>query len=254
MKLIKNIKLIGLSLLAFGVYSCDDDETVIETADVGGYATPISTITVLDQAVDIPIDLFTGSGVSFQSIEVQDEEGNTLTTATISGDEATFNSSSLGEFSFGEDNAPTGSFDVRLVSQLSNGKTLDDGFSINVGHAISLGEVEEVPFDPGNEEEDALLEYNVETVGATVDALDLEWKVGSEGTYSVDDTELDLEEGVINISSLDRDAYNLSPGDTLYYRFTAHSGELVDQVETSTIFTESEEDDGEGDGEDDASL
>src|SRR5690554_6301606 len=110
MKLIKNIKLIGLSLLAFGVYSCDDDETVIETADVGGYATPISTITVLDQAVDIPIDLFTGSGVSFQSIEVQDEEGNTLTTATISGDEATFNSSSLGEFSFGEDNAPTGSF------------------------------------------------------------------------------------------------------------------------------------------------
>lgn len=250
MRTINNIKILGLCFLAFSVFSCDDDETVIERDTVGAYAHPATSITVLDQNVDIPIDLFTDSGVSFQSVEVQDADGTSLASVDVSGDVASFNSSNLGEFSFGEDNEPTGSFDVRLVSQLSNGKTLDDSFSIDVGHAISISEVDDVPFDSSSEEEDSQIEYTVETFGTTVDALDLEWKVGSEGTYAADDTELGLEGGSINVSSLDRDAYNLSAGDTLYYRFTASSGELMDQVETSTTFTEAEEDDSNGEGED----
>lgn len=245
-----NIKILGLSLLAFTFFSCDDDETVIDREHVGAYAYPTTSLTVLDQDVDVPIELFTGSGVTFQSIEVQDSDGTSIESATISGDVATFSSSSLGEFSFGEDNEPTGSFDVRLVSQLSNGKTLDDSFTIDVGNAISIEEVEEVPFDSSTEEEDSQIGYIVETLGAPVDALELEWKVGSEGTYVADDTALNLEGGSINVTNLDRAAYNLSPGDTLYYRFTASSGELIDQVETSTIFTEAE-DDGEGDGDGD---
>lgn len=94
-----------------------------------------------------------------------------------------------------------------------------------------------------------MLIKKIETVGALVDAIDLEWKVGSEGTYTADDAELGLEGGSINVSSLDRDVYNLSAGDTLYYRFTASAGDLTDQVSTSVIFTEPDQDDGEGDGQ-----
>ena len=241
-----NIKFLGLSLLAFTFFSCDDDEAVIEREYVGGYAYPTTFITVLDQDVDVPIDLYTDSGVSFQSIDVQNADGTSIESASISGDVATFNSSSLGEFSFGEDSEPTGSFDVRLVSQLSNGKTLDDEFTINVGHAISLSETGEVAFQPGDGEE-AAIGYAVETFDTPVDAVGLEWKVGSEGTYAVDDLELNSEGGSIDLIALDRAAYGLAAGDTLYFRFTATSGEIIDQVETTTIFTEAEEDDSDED-------
>lgn len=59
----------------FTFFSCDDDETVIERDHVGGYASPATSITVLDQNVAVPVDLFTDTGVSFQSIEVQDADG-----------------------------------------------------------------------------------------------------------------------------------------------------------------------------------
>lgn len=237
----KKLKYISLCLLAMSVWSCDDDETEIETRDVGGNAVLVDrAISVLDQDQDVSIQLFTNEEVQFESVEIQSADGAQIATATITGETATFNTSSLGDFVFGEENdQETGAFNFVIVSILSNGSVIETPARINVVHAIELDELAEVRFmDPtSNEDVPTELGYSIFTHGATVDDLSLEWKIGSAGTYVDDEVvTLDPAGGVIDFADLHYTAYGVEPGDTLYYRFTAASGSLMDQVETSVVF------------------
>lgn len=234
----QKIKYISLCFLAAGFLSCEDDEAVIETREVGANAVLVdNTISVLDQNENVTIELFTNN-VNFESISIQDADGTELTTATIGDGTATFSTSELGDFAFGDDNdEETGSFDFRIVSTLSNGEVLNDPASIDVEHAIDLDEVDEITYlDPTSDEDETVLGYNIFTHSASIDDLMLEWKKNAAGTYAEEtDITLNPEGGEIDLADLDYEAYGLQPGDTLYYRFTATSGTLQDQVETSVV-------------------
>jgi|26BtaG_2_1085354.scaffolds.fasta_scaffold14572_2 hypothetical protein len=234
----QQLKYLSLCFLAVGLWSCDDDEALIDTREVGANAVLVDrNISVLDQNEDVTIELFTNN-VEFESITIEDGDGNVLTTANIGDGTASFSTSELGDFKFGDDNDEvTGTFDLRIVSMLSSGEVLNDPTSINVDHAIELSEVDEITYlDPTSDEDETILGYSVSTLSAPIDDFMLEWKKNKAGTYVEDtDVTLDPEGGEIDLADLDYDAYDLHPGDTLYYRFTATSGSLQDQVVTSVV-------------------
>ncbi|WP_423818179.1 hypothetical protein V5739_10730 [Salinimicrobium sp. TIG7-5_MAKvit] len=234
----QQLKYLSLCFLAVGLWSCDDDEALIDTREVGANAVLVDrNISVLDQNEDVTIELFTNN-VEFESITIEDGDGNVLTTASIGDGTATFSTSELGDFKFGDDNDEvTGTYDLRIVSMLSSGEVLNDPASINVDHAIELSEVDEITYlDPTSDEDETVLGYSVSTFNAPIDDFMLEWKKNEAGTYvEADDITLSPEEGEIDLAKLDYEAYDLAPGDTLYYRFTATSGSFQDQVVTSVV-------------------
>ena len=229
----QQLKYLSFCFLILGFASCDDDEALIETRDVGANAVLVDrSITVLDQNEDITIDLFSNN-VNFETVTIQDPDGNELTTANISDGTATFSTSELGDFAFGENNdEETGSFDFRIVSTLSNGEILNDPASISVDHAVSLED------NPTETTLDSLstveLGYAVSTFGATVDDVTLSVKKGSEETYQETSIDLSTEEGTVELSEIDMADLGiaLEVNDTLYYQFTATSGTLSDSVES----------------------
>lgn len=235
----KYIKHLSFCLLAgVGLSSCDTDDNGYkeDPVDVGGYAyLQDRSITVLDQNETVSINLMSDDNVTFESVAIEDGDGNQIATATVSGETATFNTSSLGDFMFGDDNDEvTGSFPLTIVSTLSNGMVVRDNASISVGHAVHVSGPSEVQYMDGTESDDVVLEYSVEPFGATVDDFTLEYKIGSEGTYQVDQVNpVEGTEGTIDFADLDYEAYGLQPGDTIFYRWTATSGELTDQAMTS---------------------
>lgn len=223
-------------IAAVSFTSCDTDDNGYreEPRQVGAFAyLSDRSITLLDQNADLSIDLHTNAGVTFESIELV-QDGSTITTANISGDVATFNSSAFGDFLFGENlDKETGSFNFTLVSTLSNGEVLRENVSVNVGHALSLDEVESVRFRDPTSDEETILTYSVSTHSATIDDLTLEWKKNDAGTFTEDTSiTIDPAGGEIDLAAIDYDYYDLNPGDTLYYRFTAQSGNLTDVAET----------------------
>jgi len=74
------------------------------------------------------------------------------------------------------------------------------------------------------------LDYEVSTFSANVDAVTLELKKNSDGTYSSSNVDLATEGGSVKISETNYTDLNLMVNDTLYYRFTGTSGSLTDEV------------------------
>lgn len=229
--------------------SCEADDNGYkpDPIDAGAYARlQDRSISLLDQSSDLTIELFSDGNVSVESMVIEDADGVQIATANVAGETATFNSSDLGDFLFEDENEEltelTGSFPITMVSTLTNGMVLRDPASVSVGHAISLGGLDEVVFmDPTSEEDDedvsSILEYSLSTHSAVVDDFYLEYKVGEDGTYQpVEDIELSQNGGEIDFSDLHYLDYGIEQGETLYYRFTATSGELEDVVETSIDF------------------
>lgn len=221
------LKYLSLCFLAATLLSCEDDEAVIETREVGANAVLADNhISVLDRNEDVTIELFSNN-VNFETVSIEDGDGNQITTATVSDGVATFNTSAIGDEAF-ED----GSFDFRIVSTLSNGEILDDPASISIDHAISLDD------NPTTASADTYaaveLGYAVSTFAATVDEVNLSVKEGSETTYQPTALELSTEEGTVELGDIDLAGLGitLEVGDTLYYQFTAMSGELSDSAES----------------------
>lgn len=244
------IKYLSFCLLAgVGLSSCDSDDNGYkdDPVDVGGYAyLQDRNITVLDQNETVTINLFTDDNVQVESVAIEDGDGNQIATATVSGETATLNTSSLGDFMFGDDNDEvTGSFPLTIVSTLSNGQVVRDNATISVGHAVHVDGPEQVQFMDGTASDDVVLSYSVDTFGAPVDDVTQEFRIGAEGEYQVDQINpAQGTEGEIDFAAFDYEAYGLQPGDTLYYRWTATSGGLTDQATTSVVvvpqaFTES---------------
>lgn len=228
----KHFKSISLCILvAVGFSSCTTDDNSLDPTDLGGYAHLTDrTISLFDTNADLNLDLFTKSGVTVGAVEIL-QDGSVIANATISGETASFNSSTLGEFVFLDDDDvahPTGSFPVNVSSTLSNGKTSGDPFTINVVDAISFDE------EPGSmmfmDSTTTILSYSTFTHEATIDDVTLSWKKNEDGTYAESALVLDVDGDEINLGDIDYTAFDAKVGDILFYKFVATSGALSQEI------------------------
>jgi hypothetical protein len=228
----KHFKSISLCILiAVGFSSCETDDNSLPPTDLGGYAHLTDrTISLFDTNADLNLNLITKSGVTVDAVEIQ-QDGAVIANAVVSGETASFNSSTLGEFVFLDDDdveQPTGSFPVFVSSTLSNGKTSGDPFTINVVDAISFDE------KPGSvkfmDSTTTILSYETFTHSAIIDAVTLSWKKNKAGTYTESDLVLDVDGDEINLADIDYTAFDAKVNDTLYYKFVAKSGALKQEI------------------------
>ncbi|SHG43848.1 hypothetical protein SAMN05444483_11238 [Salegentibacter echinorum] len=238
----KYIKPISLSLIiAFGFASCetDDDGFDNDLNDLGGYATLVdNSISRFDRSSDLNIKLFTGEGVSVETVEIV-QDGSVIGQATLTGDNtATFNSSILGDYTFPDEDGvdqETGSYPIDIKTTYSNGNVTSDDFSVAVNKAISLED------NPSETTMDSLssveLGYDVSTFSAGVDAVTLELKKNSDGEYMDSGADLSTDGGSVVLNETDYEDLDLAVNDTLYYRFTANSGSLMDAVSSQLVIT-----------------
>jgi len=229
-----NFKYLILAFLAIGIYSCDDEDYSHEGADIGGNSVlKDKKISLFDTSEDLMIELISADGVTVSSLAVN-KDGSKIADAAINGASATFNSSSLGTFIFGDDlDETTGSFSVDFLSTLSNGQTYTNDYTIKVAHAIEMDEeLESVQYmDPTSQ----VVSFSTFTKYATIDTYKVEWKKGELGTY-VEDTNYSFDTDNMEIDMNDlvyANDYGLVAGDELFYKFTITSGALTDFTETS---------------------
>lgn len=229
----KQFKFLSVLFLATALFSCEgDDETAIATEEVGAYSYLVNrNISIFDTDETLNIDLFTSNGVQVESIEIITAEGSPITTGTISGETATFSTSTLGDLEAILNSEDEGSISVRIVSQLSNGKELNDPATITVYDAIELDEdyPTAVKFMDSTSTK---LGYSIFTYAAPIDNVSLFWKKNADGTYADTGATLDTEEDQIDLADIDYDAYDLAINDTLYYKFVVESGTMSQELET----------------------
>ena len=242
--MIKTLKYIGIAILSAGVItSCDEDDSFNnETVDLGGYAyLTDQNLSVFDSNETLNIDIFTQDGVTAESIDLF-QDGQSIGTATISENSASFNSSVLGNFTLEDDETST-SYDLTLETTYSNGNISTDNFSIGVDQVISLGDenVTTIELDSlGN----ASLGYSTFTNSASIDSVNVYLKKNMNGTYISNNISDFPEsgEGQVELSTTNYSELDLAVNDTLYYRFAAYSGDLISEQESSIILTRTEED------------
>jgi hypothetical protein len=231
----KHFKSISLCILiAVGFSSCETDDNSLPPTELGGYVhLSDRTISLFDTNADLNLNLITKSGVTVTAVDILEDSlsGAAITTATVSGETASFNSSTLGEFVFLDDDdeeQPTGSFHVFVSSTLSNGKMTGDPFTINVVDAISFDE------KPGSvkfmDSTTTILSYETFTHSATIDDVTLYMKKNDAGTYPEMGMALDVEGDEINLADIDYAEFDTKPNDTLYYKFVATSGDLSQEI------------------------
>jgi len=224
----KHFKSISLCILiAVGFSSCTKEDNRLDPTDVGGYASLTDrTISVFDTNAELNLNLFSKSGVSVDAVEIQ-QDGAVIANAVVSGETATFNSSSLGAFVFVDEDTishDTGDFPLFISSTLSNGNKAGDPATISVVDAISFDEEpESVKFMDSTT---TILSYTTFTQSAVIDSVTLYMKKNEAGTYTMSDLALDVEGDEINLADIDYAALNAKPNDTLYYKFVASSGSL----------------------------
>ena len=229
----KQFKFLSVLFLATALFSCEgDDEAEIATEEVGAYSYLVNrNISIFDTNETLNIDLFTSNGVQVESVEIISAEGSPITTATVSGETATFSTSTLGDLEAILNSEDEGSIPVRVVSQLSNGKELSDPATITVYDAIEFDEDNptNVRFMDSTSSE---LGYSTFTYAATIDNVSLFWKKNADGTYADTGAVLDTDEDAIDLADIDYDAYDLAINDTLYYKFVVESGTMSQSIET----------------------
>lgn len=228
----KHFKSISLCLLvAVGFSSCSTDDNSIEPTDLGGYAHLTDRkISVFDTNASLNLDLLTDSDVTVDAIEIM-QDGAVIANATVSGETASFNSSTLGELE-------KGSIPIFISSTLSNGKKAGDPASISVVDAISFVDTDKTPL-PGSvkfmDSTTTMLAYKTYTRSATIDNVTLFWKKNDTGTYVESDMVLDVKGDEINLGNIDYDKFDAEVNDTLYYKFVANSGALSQEIETTIV-------------------
>ncbi|MFV0249142.1 MAG: hypothetical protein ACK5H1_09340 [Tenacibaculum sp.] len=242
------ISILGLFLLA----SCDSNNQHPDSVNLGANVRlENETISNLDQNEDLELNLITNPNVSVESISIFKGANKVADASVISSSKATFSASVLAPYNeFGEDkDEDFGVFeDISIISELSNGNTIDHIYHIEVTEAISfdratVNEVEyKNPYDDivseDGEKEELKKEviYNIFTAKA-IPEIKVEWKKNADGTYAIVEKEsgaaFNSKADTINLKTLDYiTKYNLEKGDTLYYRITATKGAISESLET----------------------
>lgn len=221
----KTIKLMSLCLfVALGFTSCEpaEDDIRPEPRELGGYAyLSDRTISSFDQNEDLNINLFLAEGVEAESVEII-QDGEVLGSATVSGETASFNASILGDLEAGD------SFPVRVRTTLSNGNVAEDPFTIAVVDALTL---DEIPENARFMDTTAnILSYSTFADYATIDQVSLYFRSNLDDEYSLIADDLDVAEGEIDLGDFDYEAMNVTPGDTIFYRFVAASGDMSEEA------------------------
>lgn len=234
---------------AIGLISCEteDFDQLDDVRDLGGYAHLVDTrISQFDTNSDLDINLFTAEGVTVESVEVI-HDGAVIGTATVSGETATFNSSILGDFESGD------TFPIRLRATLSNGNIAEQPFTITVADSLtsSANNPEEAPL---SELSDTEVSFSTFTVGAAIDNREMHLRRGAQGTYmdaGVDEFNCTAAGAcTVSLGDTNYEGLNLAVNDTLYYRFTAGSGELSQTAEDYIVVVDEPEDDDDDEAED----
>jgi hypothetical protein len=227
----KHFKSISLCLLiAVGFSSCTTDDNSLDPTNLGGYAHLTDRkISVFDTNTDLNLNLLTASGVTVEAVEIM-QDGSVIANAVVSGETASFNTSTLGALE-------TGSISLFISSSLSNGKKAGDPASIRVADAISFVDTDDQPLPESVKFMDTtttILAYSTYTRSATIDDVTLFWKKNDAGTYAESNMVLDVDGDEINLGDIDYTEYDAKVNDTLYYKFVANSGALSQEIETKS--------------------
>jgi hypothetical protein len=231
----KHFKSISLCILiAVGFSSCTTDDNSLDPTNLGGYVhLTDSEISLFDTNADLNLNLITNSGVTVTAVEILEDSlsGAVIANATVSGETASFNSSTLGEFVFIDDDDvahDTGDFPIFISSTLSNGKKAGDPTTVHVVDAISFDK------EPGSvkfmDSTTTILSYETFTHSATIDDVIFSWKKNKLGTYVESDLVLNVEKDSINLADIDYEAFDAGANDTIYYKFVANSGDLSQEI------------------------
>ena len=237
-KMKNNLKYLSLlSLIVLGFTSCDDEDDGYQDkiVDTEGYAyLADQTISSFDKNEPLTIDLYNAEGVTFNSVEVM-QDGEVISTAEISGETATFNSGVLGDIEIDNE------FDVVIESQLSNGLTPRDPFTIGVVSPISIDGDNPAELSLEEISEGASLVYSTYTLSAPIDSAELSLKKNSAGSYADSGADVSTEGGEIDLTSTNYESLDLAVNDTLYYQFEVNSGELSETDSSYIVIKEAEE-------------
>ncbi|WP_159090623.1 hypothetical protein [Aquimarina aquimarini] len=241
------IKSIFATSLILSMVSCADDEdpgatgttvgatvrlaeTEISTFDINEELTlnltgdaQITTISIVKKGQNHPDD-----NAPFSSDE-------SIGNATVSGDVATFNTSSLLPFVFpGKTDGTTASSGSFPLDFLYEGGSISPAVAeqiLTVNKVINITE-EVSAIKHKDTASDNIIKYVAKTAGATIDGITVTWKNGSAGAETDISSEFAIASGEIDLK--DRayiNDYGLAVGDTLIYTFTVTSGTLSDTAE-----------------------
>lgn len=231
-------KNILITLFTISMISCSGDDNRGATGvSVGVTAKLVDTqITTFDINKDLKIDL--SSNINAQVTKLDVFKGATkIADAVISGNTATFNSSSLLPFVFpGEDEGETvssGSFDLDLAYDISGGNISSaiTAQKLSVTKVINLTDkISSIKFKDSASTN--LITYVTSTAGAKIDDIVVTWRKGETGTETDISAGFNIDKGTIDLKSKDYITYGLTKGDILIYSFTVSSGVLTDKVKT----------------------
>jgi len=232
------LRYISLSMISASLLftSCDEDDAPFEDPTyVGGYAyLADQTISSFDKSEDLTIDLFTDEGVTVNSVDIV-MDGSSVATANLGDGSATFSSSSLGDI------ATDDAYSVMLETQLSNGNTAKDPFTISVESPVSIDDENPTELTLDSISSGAAVDYSTFTFSAPIDSAELFLKKNSDGTYTNSGVDVSTEGGSIELADTNYNELNLAVNDTLYYQFTVMSGNLSESDSSFIVIAEDEE-------------
>ena len=233
------IKEILFILIAILVIGCDEDNDNASFGPINATGTNLTlttlSLTNLDEDHPMVISIETDEVNPVESIEIllgSNEVPSGI--ATISDNSATFNSSILGSLK------DKSSIAIRTLATLKDGSTIEKQQSaISISKAISLSTtITAFKLADTNDTENDTLAFETSTKSATISSVSLEWKKGINGTYASTSPlgrAFEIEGDTIPFVNLDASTYGygLEIKDTLYLKFSATSGSLIDVIETS---------------------
>jgi hypothetical protein len=217
------LRYISLSMVFAGFLftSCEEEDAPFEVPTyIGGYAyLADQSISSFDKNENLKIDFFTDSGVTVNSVEIIQDEA-TLATATVGDGNATFNSSVFGDFAIDD------AFNIMIKTELSNGNTAKDPFTVDIVSPISIEDENPTELSLDSLANGATVDYSIYTLSASIDVAELFIKKNSEGAYMNSAAEVSTEGGTIELADTNYENLNLAVNDTLYYEFRLESGDL----------------------------
>lgn len=226
-----------ITIFIISILSCSSDDDRGVTGVSAGIAVKLvdTEITVFDINKDLKIDINSFTNAQVTNLDVYKGEAK-IADAVISGNTATFNSSSLLPFVFpSEEEGETvssGNFDLDLVYDISGGNipSAITAQKLSVAKVINLTDkVSSIKFKDSSSTN--LIKYVTSTAGAKIDDIVVTWRKGETGTETDISTGFSIDKGTIDLKNKEYIAYGLTKGDVLIYSFTVSSGALTDKVE-----------------------
>ena len=270
----KYIKIAALALLVVFA-SCSSDDEGIDFTEVGGNAVPQATISRLDRNFNLPIALFTKEGVTATKVEIYKniaattsdpvKLGDKVADATIAGETATFNTSTLGSYDvFPVTNASgvttntgkTGVFVLAIITTYSDGTTTKAPYRLTVAKGIvwkaSNAAGNATTTTTATSGKTFVLYKNpapvnihyatVSNTGTVIDKVDGEWSING-GAFSPIPASIFTTSTVkqtINVAlPLEfYDTYGIEADDVITYRFTVTAGTQTDVISTNITYAD----------------